>query len=135
MTVLVCAGCGVSYHHSLQMPNFNYGELLDGHMGRVGQTLSSVRDLYSARVASQQLKQINIDLDDLVFNSSRLTPEGQMELGKLAQKHLETLGPVAAEMKSDATLSEMISPELEVTLEHLRELVYRKVTAGAGTSD
>jgi hypothetical protein len=121
--LLVLVGCGGKrYHESLQMPNFNYGELLDGQMERAQKALAGVRDMPSAEAAARRLGEVNQDLDDLVYNAPRLSPEGQIELGKLATGHLATVQQLAQEMNSNPVLEEVFGAELKTMIGHLQAL-------------
>jgi hypothetical protein len=106
---LAASGCGgPKYDSSLQLAEFNFGEVLDGHMMRARQALGAVRDLESAKKAAATLEMINQDLDDVAYNAYRLSPEGQAQLGKLAAGHLAEIEGLAREIRERPVLWDVL---------------------------
>ncbi len=116
-------GCGgPKYHESLQMPNFNYGEILDGHMKRAELALQKVQDMKTAKEAADNLTAINIDLDDLVYNMPRLSDEGQFQLGKLASQHLSVVDPMAKNIARIPQLDEVLGGPIAEMMGYLKQM-------------
>ena len=121
---LGAAGCGgPKYDSSLQLAEFNFGEVLDGHMMRARQALGTVRDLESAKKAAATLEMINQDLDDVGYNAYRLSPEGQAQLGKLAAKHLAEIEGLAREIRERPVLWDVLGGGLEGMIGELGGMV------------
>jgi hypothetical protein len=125
--VLILAGCGgKSYHESLQMQHFNYGEVLDGHMMRAERAMLQVRDIESARAAAAKIALINQDIADVVYNAPRLSPEGQIELGKIAAEHLTEVQRLKGEIDRSPPLAEVFGKDLEDMVGYLTVMVSGK---------
>jgi len=124
-------GCGgKKYHESLQMPNFNYGEILDGHMKRATLALQKVQDMQTAKQAAADLTAINIDLDDLVYNMPRLSDEGQFQLGKLAGQHLSVVEPISKDIARMPPLDEVLGAPLGEMMGYLKQMMTGNVDEG-----
>jgi hypothetical protein len=121
LILLAAVGCGgKSYAPSLQLADFNLGEVLDGHLRRVEQSMSRVRGLDSAEAAAQEIHYVNQDLADLVYNAPRLSGAGQAELAKLAAGHLGRMQRLSSEVNESPALAEILGPELEQTVVYLQ---------------
>ena len=131
LLALLVVGCGgPEYDESLQMPNFNYGEVLDGHMRRAEQAMMSVRDMASAQAAADQLHLINQDLDDVVFNAPRLTEDGQIALGQIAAGHLVEVQRLKADIDRSPALADVFGVELETMMGYLQTMASGKFEEG-----
>ena len=120
-------GCGgPKYDESLQMPNFNYGEVLDGHMRRAEQAMMTVRDLPSAEAAADQLHLINQDLDDVVYNAPRMSEDGQIALGQIAAEHLVEVQRLKASIDESPALAKVFGVELETMMGYLQTMASGK---------
>ena len=108
-----------SYDESMQLDVFNLGEVLDGHMRRAEQVMATVRDLESARAAAREIGFVKRDLADLVYNASRLSPEGRIELGELAARHAAELERLTFEIDRSPVLAEVFGPDLEEMMGYL----------------
>lgn len=115
------------YDESLQMPNFNYGEILDGHMKRATLAMQKVQDLQTAKQAANDLTAINIDLDDLVYNMPRLSEEGQFQLGKLAGQHMSVVEPLSRNIAQIPQLDEVLSEPIGEMMGYLKQMMTGKV--------
>jgi len=123
LLAVIVVGCGgPKYDESLQMPNFNYGEVLDGHMRRAEQAMMSVRDLPSAEAAANQLHLINQDLDDVVYNAPRMSEDGQIALGVIAAQHLVEVQRLKADIDRNPTLARVFDVELETMMAYLQTM-------------
>ena len=131
LLAVIVVGCGgPKYDESLQMPNFNYGEVLDGHMRRAEQAMMSVRDMASAQAAADQLHLINQDLDDVVFNAPRLTEDGQIALGQIAAGHLVEVQRLKADIDRSPVLADVFGVELETMMGYLQTMASGKFEEG-----
>ena len=123
LLAVIVVGCGgPKYDESLQMPNFNYGEVLDGHMRRAEQAMMSVRDLPSAEAAANQLHLINQDLDDVVYNAPRMSEDGQIALGVIAADHLVEVKRLKANIDQSPVLADVFGEELETMMAYLQTM-------------
>lgn len=120
----LAAGCGGKrYDESLQMPNFNYGEVLDGHMRRAEQAMTQVRDLASAQAAAAKIRLINQDLADVVYNAPRLSDDGQIALSRIAAGHLTEVQRLKAEIDRSPARADVFGRDLEDMIAQLTMIV------------
>ncbi len=85
--VLLLMGCSSSKPNpDLNLGGIDIGEVFSGLMSRVPHALNGINSMESANKALNELTSVSLDLDDLIFNSQKLSEKGQLDLSMLALK-------------------------------------------------
>ena len=94
-------------------------EMLQGLLDRTSRTLSSVRDMKSAKAAAVDLRAINDDFDDMIYHVPKLSYAGQEELAKKAQKSMPMLQQAVRHINESPAMSEILGAEMNAMFDKL----------------
>jgi hypothetical protein len=120
IAILACtSGCSSKSSEEVKLGGIDLTEMLQGLLDRTSRTLSSVRDMKSAKAAAVDLRAINDDFDDMIYHVPKLSYAGQEELGKKAQKSMPMLQQAVRHINESPAMSEILGAEMNAMFDKL----------------
>lgn len=117
-------GCaGSQPNPALNLGGIDVGAAFDGQMSRVKQIMGNVNSLSSADKAASELEEVSLYMDDLVFNSQKLSPEGQTALSMKSMKAVPDMESLISMVGSSPALGEKLGGVLEGILAKMKQLI------------
>ncbi len=108
VSLLMISGCSSGPNPALNLGGIDIEEVFDGQMLRVQQILGGITDQASLDEASSELQTVSYNLDDLIFNSQKLSLDGQTALSMLAMKEGPKLELLVNEVNNSPAMKEKI---------------------------
>ncbi len=123
LTMLQISGCASQPNPALNLGGIDLEEAFKGQMKRVDQILGGINSLESAEKANAELQHVSMSIDDLVFNSAKLSPEGQTALSILAVKEASNMEILVGQVNGSPVLRDAIGETMQGILERIRQLI------------
>lgn len=123
LALVLLAGCGGGPSPAVQLGGISLVEVLDGIMASTQRTLGTVVDGPSAQKAAGELKLINHDLDDLVFNAPKLSDEGKTEFRKEVAKRLVEIKDLRGFIAGNRGLEGVLGEEMQSMVDKMEGLL------------
>ena len=106
--VVLVSGCSSGPNPALNLGGIDIEEVFNGQILRVKQIMGGVNSLSSVDKAAEELQTVSYNMDDLVFNSAKLSDEGQIALGILAMKAAPEIGTLVDQVNSSPVTEEKL---------------------------
>ena len=108
VSLLLMSGCSSGPNPDLNLGGIDIEEVFKGQISRVHQILGGVNSLDSVDKAAEELQIVSYNMDDLVFNSAKLSDEGQIALGILAMKAAPEIESLMGQVNSSPVTEEKL---------------------------
>ncbi len=123
VSLLLTSGCSSGPNPALNLGGIDLEEALNGQLSRVHQIMGGVNSLSAADKALPELEQVSLNMDDLVFNSSKLSEEGQTALSLLALKATPEIQALIGQVNDSPAIARKLGAPLEGILSKLKQLI------------
>ena len=122
-SLLLTAGCSSQPNPALNLGGIDIEEVFKGQVLRVHQIVGGVNSLSSADAAVKELEIVSLNFDDLIFNSQKLSPEGQTALSVLALKAAPDMEALVTMVKSSPAIGARMGGTMDEILGKLMKLI------------
>lgn len=113
VSMLLISGCSSGPNPALNLGGIDIEEVFNGQMMRVQQILGGVNSQATLDKAATDLQTVSYNLDDLIFNSQKLSLDGQTALSMLAMKEGTQLQTLVDEVNRTPAMKEKLGPVME----------------------
>jgi hypothetical protein len=100
----------------------NVGDLTEGLVGDLGDTLAGITDVQSARAALSDLDNIGQQLGTIEQAIAGLTPAGKSALGNMVKGAMPAISEAADRLLGDSSIAAVIKPSLDSLMSRLANL-------------
>ncbi len=104
------AGCASTPNEEVQLGGISLVEVIDGLGNRTAQVLKNLRGGGSVERAAADLASINDGYDDLIFHAWKLSPDGQKELAKRAERHIPAVQDLIRAVDGSSLEAALLDP-------------------------
>ena len=119
VALLLMSGCSSGPNPALNLGGIDIEEVFHGQVTRVNQILNGITNQASLDKAYDELQVVSTNFDDLIFNSAKLSPDGQTALSMLAMTEAPKMESLVNQVKE--------SPALDDKLGGFMEGIYGKI--------
>ena len=124
LALVQLSGCASNKPNpDLDLGGMDLEEAFTGAMQRVNQILGGINSMESAEKANEELKLISMGVDDLLFNSEKLSPNGQTALSMIAVDEASKLENLIAQVNNQPVIAKAVSGTLQEILGKIRQLI------------
>ncbi len=113
VAVIAIGGCSSKPNPELNLGGIDIEEVFNGQILRVNQILGGISDQSSLDKAKDELMVVGTNFDDLIFNSAKLSHDGQTALSILALGEAPKIERLVNEVKASPVLDEKIGGVME----------------------
>ncbi len=106
----------------LMVGGVNLGDLTQGLVGDLGDTLAGITDVTSARAALSDLDSIGQQLDTIEQAIVGLTPAGKSALGNMVKGAMPAISEAADRLLGDRSIAPIIKPSLDNLMSRMANL-------------
>ncbi len=123
LALLQLSGCASEPNPALNLGGIDLEEAFKGQISRVRQILGGINSMDAAEKAKPELEQVSMSIDDLIFNSQKLTPDGQTALSILALKEASDMEDLIRQVNSSPVIYRAIGETMEEILTKIKQLI------------
>jgi len=117
-------GCAPSQPNpALDLGGMDLEEAFTGAIHRVNQILGSIDSLDAAEKANDELEMISMGMDDLIFNSQKLSMDGQTALSMVALKEADNMESMMAQVSSQPAVNKVVGGTMQDILAKIKQLI------------
>ena len=117
-------GCGSSQPNpELDLGGMDLEEAFTGSIKRVNQILGKIDSLDAAEKANDELKLMSMGMDDLIFNSQKLSMDGQTALSMVALKEAQNMESMMAQVSSQPAINKIVGGTMQEILDKIKQLI------------
>jgi len=113
VSIVLANGCSSGPNPALNLGGIDLEEVFNGQMLRVQQILGSVNSQSTLDKAASDLQTVSYNLDDLIFNSQKLSLDGQTALSMMAMKEGPNLKTMSNEVNNNPAMKKKLGPVME----------------------
>ena len=121
--MLLIVGCGSSPNPALNLGGIDIEEVFSGQINRVYQIMGGITTLDTVDKALPELQAVSMNMDDLIFNSQKLSPEGQTALSMLALKAAPDLEALVKQVKSSPATRDALGGTMDEILAKVMKMI------------
>jgi len=124
LAMVQLSGCASNKPNpDLDLGGMDLEEAFTGAMQRVNQILGGINSMESAEKANEELELVSMGMDDLIFNSQKLSPNGQTALSMIAVEEASNLENLIAQVNNQPVIAEAVGGTLQEILGKIRQLI------------
>lgn len=123
VSLFLMSGCSSKPNPDLNLGGIDIEEVFNGQIARVGQILGGITSQGSLDQAHDELQVVSTNFDDLIFNSAKLSENGQMALSVLAMREAPEVERLVAQVKSSPVMDEKLGGVMDGILKRIMELI------------
>jgi hypothetical protein len=120
---LLMGGCSSQPNPALNLGGIDIEEVFNGQIKRIHQIMGSVRSMDTVEKALPELQAVSMNLDDLIFNSEKLSEEGQTHLSMLALKAVPQIEELVSQIKGSPATRDVLGGTMEEILGKLKQMI------------
>lgn len=123
VSLMIVSGCSSQPNPELNLGGIDVEEAFQGMILRVHQIVGGVNSLETADKAVPELESVSLTFDDLLFNSQKMSPEGQTALSVLALKAAPQMDALITQVKRSPAIEKRLGQPLNEILGKLMKLI------------
>ncbi len=118
------SGCASSQPNpALDLGGMDLEAAFSGAIQRVGQILNEIDSIETAEKANDELALISMGMDDLLFNSQKLSMDGQTALSMVALKESQNMQDMMAQVSAQPAINNVVGGTMQDILAKIKQLI------------
>ncbi len=122
-SLLLVSGCGSKPNPALNLGGIDIEEVFNGQIKRVRQIMGGINTMDSVDKALPELQAVSMNFDDLIYNSEKLSEEGQTALSLLAVKAAPEMESLVRQVESSPVTRDALGGTMKEIFEKVRQLI------------
>ena len=124
LAMVQLSGCASNKPNpALNLGGIDLEAAFTGAMQRVNQILGGINSMESAEKANEELKMVSMGMDDLIFNSEKLSPDGQTALSMIALDEASKMENLIAQVNYQPVIAKAVGGTLQEILAKIKQLI------------